>query len=72
MPDWPWPDPVSDLFHKVHPQEDFSKDLFLRGIYLLDRLLEHEGRPWEQFRVPRISGFIDPAGGILKSDSRKG
>lgn len=34
-------------------KEDFSKDLFLRGIYLLDRLLEHEGRPWEQFRVPR-------------------
>jgi phosphate uptake regulator len=33
-------------------REEFAKVLYLRGIYLLDRLLDHEGRPWEDFRLP--------------------
>lgn len=30
----------------------FAKDMFLRGIYLLQRLLDHRGRPWESFQLP--------------------
>jgi hypothetical protein len=33
--------------------EAFAKILYLRAIYLLDRLLEHEGKSWDQFRIPR-------------------
>jgi Ser/Thr protein kinase RdoA (MazF antagonist) len=31
--------------------EEFSQAMFMRGVYLLERLLDHEGRPWGDFRV---------------------
>ena len=34
-------------------KEDFSKDLYLRGIYLLEKLLDHQGKPWESFILPQ-------------------
>lgn len=33
-------------------QEKFALALYMRGNYLLDKVLEHEGRPWEEFRLP--------------------
>jgi hypothetical protein len=33
-------------------KEDFAKEMYLRGIYLLDKLLDHEGKPWTSFRMP--------------------
>lgn len=27
----------------------FAKDMFLRGVYLLEKLLDHRGNPWDQF-----------------------
>jgi phosphate uptake regulator/thiamine kinase-like enzyme len=33
-------------------QEDFSKEMFLRATYLLDKITDHEGDDWTEFRVP--------------------
>lgn len=27
----------------------FAKDMFLRGVYFLEKLLDHKGRPWDEF-----------------------
>lgn len=32
--------------------QEFAKALFLRAMYLMERLIEHRGRDWTQFRVP--------------------
>ncbi len=31
--------------------EEFSQAMFMRAVYLLERLIEHEGRPWSEFRI---------------------
>jgi aminoglycoside phosphotransferase (APT) family kinase protein len=31
---------------------EFSKKMYLRAVYLLERLLDHVGQPWEAFTVP--------------------
>jgi phosphate uptake regulator len=33
-------------------KETFAKEMYLRGIYLLDKLLDHNGKPWTSFRMP--------------------
>lgn len=33
-------------------KEDFAKAMYLRGVYLLDKFLDHDGRPWADFRLP--------------------
>ena len=33
-------------------KEDFAKLLYLRGLYLLDKLLDHEGAAWDTFMIP--------------------
>ena len=33
-------------------KESFAKEMYLRGIYLLDKLLDHEGKHWTSFRMP--------------------
>lgn len=33
-------------------KESFAKTLYLRGLYLLDKMLEHDGQPWTSFRFP--------------------
>ena len=30
----------------------FARQMFNRGVYLLERLVAHEGKPWEEFRLP--------------------
>ena len=32
---------------------DFAKEMFLRGCYLLEKMNEHGGKPWEEFQLPR-------------------
>lgn len=32
---------------------DFAKAMYLRGCYLLERMIEHRGRAWEEFKLPR-------------------
>ncbi|MFW5735659.1 MAG: phosphate uptake regulator PhoU, partial [Oceanidesulfovibrio sp.] len=27
----------------------FAKDMFLRGVYLLEKILDHRGKPWDDF-----------------------
>lgn len=34
-------------------EEEFAKAMYLRAIFLLEKMLGHEGRPWEDFTVPR-------------------
>ncbi|QLA17670.1 PhoU domain-containing protein [Desulfolutivibrio sulfoxidireducens] len=31
---------------------EFAKDMFLRGVYLMNRILAHAGTPWREFRLP--------------------
>ncbi len=31
---------------------EFAKDMFLRGVYLMTRILAHAGSPWTEFRLP--------------------
>ncbi len=31
---------------------EFAKDMFLRGVYLMNRILAHAGSPWAEFRLP--------------------
>lgn len=33
-------------------KEDFAKTMYLRGVYLLNKFLDHNGRPWSEFRMP--------------------
>jgi len=33
-------------------KEDFAKAMYLRGVYLLDKFLDHNGRPWADFKLP--------------------
>jgi hypothetical protein len=33
-------------------KEEFAKMLYFRGLYLLDKLLDHEGSSWDAFRLP--------------------
>jgi len=35
--------------------EDLAKAMFLRANYLLEKLLDHRGRPWESFQLPADS-----------------
>ncbi|MCF8033167.1 MAG: phosphotransferase [Desulfarculaceae bacterium] len=30
----------------------FSREMFLRSVYLLEKLKDHQGRPWSEFRCP--------------------
>ena len=30
----------------------FSREMFLRAHYLLEQVAAHQGRPWEDFRLP--------------------
>ncbi len=32
---------------------DFAREMFLRAHYLMEGLLAHQGRPWEDYRLPR-------------------
>ena len=34
-------------------KENFAKEMFLRGVYLLEKLLDHEGKPWDSFQLPK-------------------
>lgn len=34
-------------------EEKFAKSMYLRAIFLLEKVIEHDGRPWEEFRLPR-------------------
>jgi hypothetical protein len=29
--------------------------MFLRALFLLEKLLDHDGRPWEDFRLPQLA-----------------
>lgn len=31
---------------------DFARKMALRGVYLLEKLIAHDGKPWEDFRLP--------------------
>lgn len=31
---------------------DFAEEMFLRGVYLLEKFLRHKGQPWESFELP--------------------
>jgi len=33
-------------------KDDFAKATYLRGVYLLDKFLDHYGHPWSDFRLP--------------------
>ncbi|MFH1080848.1 MAG: PhoU domain-containing protein [Pseudomonadota bacterium] len=33
-------------------KEDFSKEMFMRASYLLDKIIAHEGNDWRDFHVP--------------------
>lgn len=33
-------------------KDDFAKEMYLRGIYLIDKLLDYQGKPWASFRMP--------------------
>ncbi|MCB2225036.1 MAG: phosphotransferase [Desulfarculaceae bacterium] len=30
----------------------FARDMFLRSVYLMEKLLQHQGQPWAEFRYP--------------------
>lgn len=30
----------------------FARHMYMRGVYLLERLLDHEGQPWEDYHLP--------------------
>jgi phosphate uptake regulator len=32
--------------------QEFARDMYLRGLYLGDKLIRHEGKPWEEFQLP--------------------
>lgn len=32
--------------------ETFARDMYLRGLYLGDKISAHDGKPWEEFRLP--------------------
>ena len=34
-------------------QEEFAKSMYLRAVFLLEKILAHDGRPWEEFRLPK-------------------
>ncbi|MBD3403159.1 phosphotransferase [candidate division GN15 bacterium] len=34
-------------------EEEFAKSMYLRAIFLLEKMIGHDGRPWEEFTVPR-------------------
>ncbi|MBD3218519.1 MAG: phosphotransferase [candidate division Zixibacteria bacterium] len=36
-------------------KEEFAKTMYLRAIYLIEKMLSHEGKPWEEFRLPSAS-----------------
>ncbi|MBI4799135.1 MAG: phosphotransferase [Desulfarculus sp.] len=33
-------------------REDFAQEMYMRALYLTDRIETHQGRPWARFRVP--------------------
>ena len=37
----------------------FARDMYLRACYLLEKLLEHQGRPWSEFKLP-LRALIHP------------
>ncbi len=30
----------------------FARNMFLRSVYLMEKLIEHQGRPWQEFSLP--------------------
>ena len=34
-------------------KEDFAKSMYLRAIFLIEKLLDHDHKPWEDFKLPR-------------------
>jgi len=32
---------------------DFAREMFLRAHYLMEGLIAHQGKPWEDYRLPR-------------------
>lgn len=41
---------ISSVRFELNP--GFAKHMYFRGIYLLNKLLAHQGRPWEEFVLP--------------------
>jgi len=31
---------------------DFAEEMYLRGVYLLEKFLRHKDQPWESFELP--------------------
>lgn len=34
-------------------KEEFAKSMYLRAVFLLEKILEHDGQPWQEFSLPR-------------------
>ncbi len=34
-------------------EEDFAKSMYMRATFLLEKMLDHESKPWNQFRMPQ-------------------
>lgn len=34
-------------------EEEFAKMMYLRAIFLLEKMLDHQGRPWSEFKLPK-------------------
>ena len=41
---------ISSVRFELNP--GFAKHMYFRGVYLLNKLLAHQGRPWEEFVLP--------------------
>ncbi|MGE4299629.1 MAG: PhoU domain-containing protein [Desulfovibrionaceae bacterium] len=41
---------ITSVRFELNPR--FARVMFLRGMYLLERLTQHHGQPWEDFRFP--------------------
>ncbi len=33
-------------------EEKFAKSMYMRATFLLEKMLDHDGKPWEQFKLP--------------------
>ncbi len=42
---------ISSTRFELNPR--FARVMFQRGVYLLEKLLTHRGRPWEEYAIPR-------------------
>ncbi len=34
-------------------KEEFAKSMYLRAVFLIEKMLAHEGKPWEEFTLPK-------------------